>query len=329
MSKVRSAQPYFPPDEVGWILREIRKVLESGSLTRGSRVTQFETSFAEYIGVRHAIAVSNGTTALEIALRYYELDGAEVIVPTNTFLASANAVIFAGGIPVFADMDGRSLCIGLEQVKRQLSDRTRGVMVVHIAGMICPEIDAIRKFCKTHKLFLIEDAAHAHGAEWTGRKAGSLAGAAAFSFFPTKPMTTAEGGMITTDDTVVAEFARVFRNHGVPEGGSVHEALGHNYRMDELSAVLGLSQLHTIEASLATRQKVAQQYKAGLSSLEEAEIISPPADMRHSYYKFPIVLSTRVRRDALAEALKKKHGIDTGTVYWPPCHLQPCKTSFA
>lgn len=320
---IRSAQPYFPPDEIEWILQETRAVLESGALTRGPRIARFETLFADYTGVRHSIAVSNGTTALEIALRYYELDGAEVIVPTNTFLASANAVIFAGGKPVFSDIEGDSLCIGLEQIKSCLSDRTRGIVAVHVAGMICPEIDAIREFCKAGGLFLIEDAAHAHGAELNGCKAGSLGDSAGFSFFPTKLMTTAEGGMITTNDDALAEFARTFRNHGVPEGKAVHTALGHNYRMDELSAVLGLSQLRQLDTFLQKRRTIAAQYEAGLGSLEGLDLIKLPEGMRHSYYKFPVLLSSRDRRNALASALKEKHHIDTGTVYWPPCHLHP------
>ena len=320
---IASSQPYFPADEVDWILNEVRSALESGVLTRGNQIKEFERLFAEYVGVKYAIAVSNGTTALEIILRSYELNGAEVIVPTNTFLASANAVIFAGGMPVFADIERDSLCTGLRQIHQQVSERTRGVMIVHIAGMICPEIEAIRQFCKAKGLFLIEDAAHAHGAKWGDRMAGNFADAGAFSMFPTKPMTTGEGGMITTNDDSLSVFAKAFRSHGVHEGDSVHEILGHNYRMDELSAVLGVSQTRTLETSLAARQRVAQQYRNELGPVDGFELINPPDGMRHSYYKFPLVLPTKGLRHALAAALKEKHGIATGTVYWPPCHMQP------
>jgi dTDP-4-amino-4,6-dideoxygalactose transaminase len=174
-------------------------------------------------------------------------------------------------------------------------------------------------------LFCIEDSAHAHGAESNGQKAGSLCDAAAFSFFPTKPMTTAEGGMITTDNADLAAFARTFRNHGVPEGSSVHEQLGHNYRMDELSAILGLSQIRMLDDFIAVRNKIARMYHEGLADLRDQGvfIVSPPSNTRHSYYKFPLLLPTVEQRNAVSKALKEKHGIDTGTVYWPPCHLQP------
>ena len=323
MCWVPSARPYFPPDEIDRILEELRKTLENGALTQGSHVREFEALFARYVGVRHAVAVSNGTAALEIVLRYFDLRGAEVIVPTNTFLASANAVIFAGGAPVFADVEGSWLCLGLEQVTHRLTDRTRGVIVVHIAGMICPETERIRQFCKVRNLFLIEDAAHAHGAQWNGRKAGSLTDAGTFSFYPTKPMTTAEGGMITTDNDALADFARSFRSHGVPPGASVHQALGHNHRMDEVRAVLGISQLRKLEEFLMIRRSVARHYESALKSFEGVATLTPPAGFLHSYYKFPIVLPTPEKRDAVAKALKTRHSIDSGTVYWPPCRLQP------
>jgi perosamine synthetase len=325
--KIASSQPYFPAEEVDWILDEMRTVLESGVLTRGPQISTFERLFAEYIGVKEAIAVSNGTTALEIILRFYELSGAEVIVPTNTFLASANAVIFAGGLPVFCDIERNSLCAGLQEIKEQVTERTKGVILVHIAGMICPEIDAIRDFCRSADLFLIEDAAHAHGASWKGRMAGNLADAGAFSMFPTKPMTTGEGGMITTNDVSLGKFARAFRSHGVYEGSAVHDILGHNYRTDELSAVLGVSQTRTLDASLAVRQHVAEQYRSELGPVDGLELLGPPSGMRHAYYKFALVLPTKDQRNAMAGALKEKHGIATGTVYWPSCHVQPVVTA--
>ena len=219
-----------------------RDALTSGVLTQGPRVKDFEQRFAEFVGVEHAVAVCNGTAALELVLRHYRLEGGEVIVPTNTFLATANAVIFAGGRPVFADIAENSLCVGLEQIRQRVTGRTRGVILVHLAGLICPEIAAIREFARPRGLFVIEDAAHAHGAEWGQCRAGALADAGAFSFFATKVMTTGEGGMITTNNPKLAQFARTFRNHGVPEGKKTHEDLGHNYRMGEISAILGLSQ---------------------------------------------------------------------------------------
>ncbi|MEK7747783.1 MAG: DegT/DnrJ/EryC1/StrS family aminotransferase [Nitrospirota bacterium] len=319
---IQSSKPCFPPKEIDWILQEIRTVLESGSLTVGTQVKQFEKKFAEYIGVRHAICVSDGTVSLEIILRYYDVKGWEVIVPTNTFIASQNAVILAGGRPVFADMHESSLCAGLKEIKRQHTNQTKGVMLVHIAGFISPEIDEIRAYCKKHSLFLIEDAAHAHGATWKGQKTGSLADAASFSFFPTKVMTTGEGGMITTNQEALAEFAKLFRNHGAKEGGTTHDVFGYNSQMDEVRGVLGRSQLRILDAMLAKRREIAKQYKTGLKLVKGLELIRLPKGMDASFYKFPILVSTVERRKALSEALQK-HGIKSGSVYWPPCHLQP------
>ena len=320
---IQGVRPYFPPEEIAWITQQIRKVLTEGILTVGDEVKQFEKQFADYVGVRHAIAVSDGTVALEVPLRYYDLKGGEVIVPTNTFMASPNAVVLAGGMPVFADMEGPSLCVGLEQIKRQHTNQTKGVMVVHISGFICQEIDAIRAYCKKHHLFLIEDAAHAHGARWNGKRAGNLADVGAFSFFPTKIMTTGEGGMITTNNDALAEFAKLFRNHGVREGKAAHEVFGYNSQMDEVRGVLGRSQLRTVDTVLATRRKIARQYEAGLKSVKGLKLIRLPKGMEASYYKYPVIVSTLALRNALAEALKTQHGIKVGSVYWPPCHLHP------
>ena len=320
---IRSAQPYFPPEEMPQVMWEIQQALDQGDLTQGPRVRDFEKRFAAFVGVEHAIAVSNGTAALEIALRYYLLNGGEVIVPTNTFLASANAVVFAGGRPVFADIDASSLCVGLEQIQARITERTRGVVVVHLAGLICPEIAAIREFARTRGLFVIEDAAHAHGAVSNCGRAGALSDAGAFSFFPTKVMTTGEGGMITTQDPDLARFARTFRSHGVPEGKKTHEELGHNNRLGEISAILGLSQLRSLPWALEIRRRIAASYELGLRSLAEIEFIRPPEGSLSSYYKFPILLPTVEKRNTVAQALKDIHHIDTGTVYWPPCHLHP------
>lgn len=323
MGRILSSQPYFGSEEVENILAEIKDTLESGTLTQGPRVPEFETQFAALAGTRHAVAVSTGTSALEMILRFLCVEGAEVIVPTNTFLASANAVIFAGGKPVFADIDPDSLCVGLGQIQEQVTPQTRGIMVVHIAGLICPEIDAIRRFAHENGLFVIEDCAHAHGAEWGLRKAGSLSDAAAFSFFPTKPMTTGEGGMITTNNDELATFARTFRNHGVPEGKKVHQMLGHNHRLSEVGAILGLSQLRELPAALRIRRAIAERYREEFRDLPEVTFIAVPNDSLPSFYKYPLILPTREQRDAVAEALKQQHGIDSGTLYWPPCHFHP------
>ncbi len=323
MKRISSAEPYFPADDIEWILARVREILSSGVLTKGPHVKEFEAAFAALAGVRHAIAVSSGTQALELALRHYQLEGAEVIVPTNTFLASANAVLLAGGRPVLADIDPHTLSIGLAQIERQLTAKTRGVMIVHIGGTVCPEIEAIAELCKRRRLFLLEDASHAHGAERGGRRAGSFGDAAAFSLFPTKPMTTCEGGIITTNDDALAESARLFRNHGTAEGKTSNDTLGSNYRMDEIRAVLGVAQVGSLPGFLAERRRVAARYTQALEGVSGLSLLSPGSQASSSYYKFATVLSTAERRSEVARALLEAHGIETGSLYWPACHRQP------
>ncbi len=320
---IASAKPYFAPDEVDTILDIIRDVLQSGAMTGGPHVREFEDRFAEYCGCKHAVAVGSGTAALEIMLRQRKLEGGEVIVSTNTFLASATSVVVAGGRPVLCDIDPRTLCMSLDTLRARVSSRTRGVMIVHIAGLICPDTAEIRSFCAERGLFLFEDAAHAHGATMHGAKAGSLCDAGAFSFFPTKPMAVGEGGMITTDDDSLDTYARTWRNHGVPEGERVHHEVGLNDRLDEIRAILGLSQLRTLESMLTRRREIAARYTEALAGMPHIEVLGPPEGFAHSYFKFPILVDEVGRRQQLGVALREKHRVATGTVYWPACHPQP------
>lgn len=202
--RVFSSSPYFDSESIKNITTEIAAILKSGILTDGPQTELFEKNFAEYIKVSQAVAVNSGTSAIEILLRYFGISCKEVIVPTNTFVATPTAVLLSGGTPVFADIKAETLCIDPSDVERKITSKTAGVIVVHVAGLICPEIKELKKICKDHNIFLIEDAAHAHGAKIDGKMAGNLCDGGAFSFYPTKIMTTGQGGMITTNDSNVA-----------------------------------------------------------------------------------------------------------------------------
>jgi perosamine synthetase len=324
MISIPSAKPFFGSNEdIEAILSDIEHTLRDGHLTRGPWVAAFEEAFAQYVGVQHSVAVTNGTAALEIALRYFDVRGRDVIVPTNTFLSTANAVLFAGGKPLLADISGQTLCLDLDTFIDVVTPKVTGVIVVHIAGLVCPHIYEIRDYCSQRGLFLIEDAAHAHGAMLNKQKAGSIGQAGCFSFFPTKLMTTGEGGMITTDDDGLAEFARNYRNHGVPPSAHLHLQLGHNWRMPEINAILGVHQLRQLDGFLARRQQIACRYDQGLRGVEGIKLFVNPPSARHSYYKYPIIVEDGIGRDRLAQRLLERHGIHTGSVYYPPCHLQP------
>ena len=191
----KSSFPFFDDASIGLILKDIEATLRNGVLTGGLHTEELETKFSTYLKAKHAVAVSSGATSLEIPLRYFEVKDKEVIVPTNTFVATPNSVVLAGAKPVFADMREDTLCIDPDDVRRKISSKTAAIIVVHIAGLICPQIDEFSEICKDNNLFLIEDCAHAHGAKIENRQAGTLGDVGCFSFAPTKNMTTGEGGI--------------------------------------------------------------------------------------------------------------------------------------
>jgi dTDP-4-amino-4,6-dideoxygalactose transaminase len=297
-------------------------MLRSGRLTDGPYTQRFEKEFAEYTVAKHAISVNSGTAALDVALRFFKLQGREVIVPTNTFISTPNSVIFAGGKPVFADMNRDSLSVDVEDVKKKVTPNTSGVIVVHIAGLICPEIKELQQFCYDRDLFLLEDCAHAHGAMMDGQKAGTFGDAGCFSFYPTKVMTSCEGGMIVTCNDSLAEESMCLRTCGQ---NSSRQAvmLGHNWRLNEMAAIVGKYQLEHLEEFLAKRNEVARWYEAALSDVEGLTLFKVPSNFRHSYYKYPLKLAEGIDRLEIAALLKEKYSIETGHVYYPPCHLQP------
>ena len=320
--RVFSAAPFFDEQSIDSILKEIKLVLKSGFLIDGPHVQEFEKEFAEYVGAKDAIAVSSGTAALEIMLRLFNIEGKDVIVPTNTFVATPTSVLFSGGKPVFADMAEETLCIDLDDIERKITSKTAGVIAVHIAGLICPQMNELRKFCHDNDLFLLEDAAHAHGAMINGRKAGILCDGGAFSFYPTKIMTTGHGGMITTNDANMAVASRNMRNHGL-DSERIMRMIGDNWCMSEVTAVIGEYQLAKLEDFVSKRNEIAKYYEAALRKIAEVSIFHTPSNIRHSYYKYPILLSDNVDRDNVAKALKNEFGVDTGSIYYPPCHLHP------
>ncbi len=314
--------PYFPEESLNKILSDFRLVLKSGRLTDGPYVQEFEKKFAEYNHTKYAVAVSSGTASLDVTLRHFGLKGREVIVPTNTFISTPNAVILAGGNPVFADMNENSLGIDIEDAKRKVTSKTVGVIVVHIAGLVCPQINELKQFCEEKGLFLLEDSAHAHGAIIDERKAGTFGDAGCFSFYPTKVMTSCEGGMIITNNQQLAGEARCLRACGQNvERQAV--MLGHNWRLSEIAAVVGLHQLEYLEEFIAKRNQVAKWYEKALASVDGVSLFKVPSNFRHSYYKYPVKLDDGIDRLKIGALLKEKYGVETGHVYYPPCHLQP------
>ncbi len=321
--EIPSTKPFFNEEDIEKISEDIRLILRSGRLILGPYTQKLEEDFREYCGVKHAVAVSSCTAALEIALRYFNVAGKEVVVPTNTFIASSNAVIYSGGTPVLAEIKPDTLCLDPVDLLNRITPETKGVIVVHIAGLPCPETEEIRDICKKEGLFLLEDVAHAHGAMINGQKTGSLGDAGCFSFYPTKVMTTCTGGMITTNDGDLAEYAISLRHHGVGRDLNDIVNLGNDWLMDEISALLGIYQLRALEANITRRNEIARSYADALMSIDGVEPFNVPPNIRHSYYKYPVLLSQKMDNQKLVEEMKSQCGISLGSVYDPPCHLQP------
>jgi perosamine synthetase len=323
MRRIVRARPCFPEPDIEKIITLIRQSLCSGHLTNGEHVREFERRFAASIGVRHAVAVNSGTAALEISLRAMGISGKEVILPSETFVASANSIILAGGTPVFAEIHPDTYCLDIEDVERKITDRTAAVMLVHMAGLVTPNIGQFRELCAQRGIDLIEDAAHAHGASHAGKRAGSFGRAGCFSFYPTKVITAAEGGMITTDDDALARTARSLRNHGASPDGPDYTLVSTNMRMAEPLAAIGLVQLGRLEEFVERRNAIAARYTSGLREVEGMRPL-PVYGGVHSYWNYlAVVEDESISRPGLAQCLQEQYGVEIAWPYDPPCHLQP------
>ena len=322
--KIPAARIYFSEQDRAQICDRIDGILKSGALTLGPIGASFEAEFAAYTGAAHAIAVNSGTSALEIVLRCWDVAGRKVVVPTNTFLATALAVWHAGAEVVFADA-GDDLCADPDHIERLIDDRTAAVIVVHIGGAIPTSIERIRDLCRTRGVKLLEDAAHAHGGRLDGRHAGSFGDAAAFSFYPTKIMTSGEGGMIVTSDADLDQRARVFRDQGKAGFlGNVHTELGYNWRMSEVHAAIGLTHLARLDEFVSHRRRIAALYDRGLSDVPGVRAITYDPRVASSYYKYLALLDPGVDRARLKKRLREELDVSlSGEVYELPVHLQP------
>ena len=315
----------YTQEEIDFIKEGVVEVLKSGYLTMGQKVAQFEKMFADFTGTRYAIGTNSGTSSLETILRAIGIEGNTVVVPSNTFVASAIAVIHAGGRVIFADCHKDNLQLDPQDLRRKIRSDTRAVMLVHIGGIITPAFDEIKSICDEKGIFLVEDAAHAHGATIDGKKAGSLGVAGSFSFYPTKVLTTGEGGIITTDDDNVRQKAVSLRDHGRSSlDANIHTEIGYNWRFSELHALLGLQQMGKVAAILTERRKIARMYDRKLEGMKGIRKLEIPPNISPSYYKYIVFLGEKFNRDKIKRKLKEKHSVSlTGEVYAHPCHSQP------
>ena len=322
--QIPAARIHFPEEDKKDILAKLGQILATGQLTLGKYGKQFEEEFAQSVDTEYAVAVNSGTSALEIILRALDVAEHSVVVPTNTFFATPAAVLHAGGEVIFGDIT-ENLCLDPQSVERSIRSDTKAVIVVHIGGVVPPQIKDIQEICQARDLFLIEDAAHAHGSTLKGKMAGSFGQAAAFSFYPTKLITSGEGGMITTNDPKVYERSLVFRDQGKQSFyGNRHTELGYNWRMSEVHAVIGLSQFHRLNEFIENRRKLAGIYDTELRQVSGLTPLSIPSEVKSNYYKYVAILDKGLNRAAIKKGLKEKYNASlSGEVYELPCHLQP------
>jgi perosamine synthetase len=323
--QVPAARIVFSDEDRQAVLAMVDEELRTGALTLGRHTEAFEAEFAERHDRPFAVAVSSGTSALEIIFRSIGIEGQEVIVPTNTFFATAAAVLHAGGVPRFADVDEDTLALSVSTLEAALTPATRVVVMVHIGGLISPATEEIRQLCDQRGLTLIEDAAHAHGSSLNGQPAGTFSRAAAFSFYPTKVITSGEGGMIVTAEESLRDEAVIYRDQGKAGFlGGDHVRLGYAWRMSELHAAVGLVHFRRLDEFMKIRQVVADYYDAELADTEGVRAQPLPAGCRSNYYKYIALLDPDLDRAELKRDLRENHGISmSGEVYALPLHRQP------
>jgi perosamine synthetase len=303
-------------------IQAVLDVLKSGQLAQGPKVEQFEKAFADYIGTKYAIAVNSGTAALHVGLLAAGIGrGNEVITTPFSFIATANCCLFCDATPVFADINEKTFNIAPQLIEEKITPKTKAVIIVDLYGQPC-EMDEILAICKRHSLLLIEDACQAHGAEFGGRKVGSF-GLGCFSFYPTKNMTTGEGGMITTDNEDIARRARMIRQHGQSQR-YFHDFLGYNFRMTDIAAALGICQLKNLDSANAKRIKNALYLSERITQIEG---LIPPyvaPNRKHVFHQYTIRVTPdyKLSRDELQQRLSSQ-GIGSAIHYPIPIHKQP------
>jgi len=315
-------------------VKAVVETLRSEWLTTGPKVEAFERAFADFVGVEEAVAVANGTAALHAAMRTAGIGaGDEVIVPAMTFAATANSVVFEGGTPVFADVDPDTLLLDPESVKERITEDTKAIVAVDYAGQPC-RYDVLREIANAYDLTLLDDACHAIGGTYKGRRVGSLANFSTFSFHPVKNMTTGEGGMVTTDDPEAARQMREFRNHGitsthqeqVEEGSWFYEMpeIGYNYRLTDFQCALGMSQLDHLPKWTERRREISARYDDAFAEVEGVEPLTMRDDATCTYHLYVVQLNLDrlgVERERVFDAMRAE-GIGVN-VHYIPVHYHP------
>jgi len=317
--KIPLAKPVFSQKDAD----DVAKILRSGYVRMGPYTKEFEEKFAERVGAKYAYAVSNGTAALHVAYLSTLRPGDEVIAPAFTFIATVSTVFFSNAKPVFADIDPETYLIDPEDVKEKINSQTKAIAPVHLFGNAA-DMDALAEIAEDHKLLLINDCAQAHGTEYGGRDLGSWRHLNCYSFYPTKTMTTGEGGIVTTNDPELYRLGTLIRNHG-DDGRYHHVMLGLNYRMTDIMAVIGLNQLENLDGYLRKRRYIGEKLRRGIEKIDcvSPQKITPKTNPSYSYFSATLDLEKlKCTRDEFLKALQAEN-IDCGVHYPTPLTRQP------
>lgn len=319
-----TAFPYFPEEEQEWLQSELKEILVQ-QLAMGPRVSQFEQKFAAYCGVSHGIAFPSCTSAMEAALRAFGVGpGDEVLVPVETFIATGMVVSLVGATPVFTEIDANTFSMDFADASSRITEKTKGAIVVHFGGFISPGLPEFVEKMRAAGKFVIEDAAHAPGAELNGKLAGSIGDAGCFSFYPTKIMTTGEGGMFVTSRDDIASVVRSLQNRGRDMGSRDERYVlpGRNNRFTEIAASMGISQLRSLPEFLSARRRIAEVYDELLLASELFLPLLANDGSRPSYWRYVATPTANIDRVALRDKLATDK-IIIDWAYDPPLHLQP------
>lgn len=312
-------------------IQAVVDVLKSDFLTTGPKIAEFEQTVADYVGAKYAVAISNGTSALHAACFAAGIGpGDEVITTPLTFAASANCVLYCGGTPVFADVDPKTYNIDPEDIRRKITDRTKAIIAVHLAGQPC-DMDAIHSIAREHGLIVIEDGAHALGSVYKGKRVGSLSDMTTFSFHPVKPITTGEGGMIVTDNEDFYKNMILFRSHGITRDDSMMTRndgpwfyqqfdLGYNYRITDIQCALGCSQMKKLDRFLARRKEIVARYNEAFADCDN--IITPYqlSDTESGWHLYIVQVKNCDRRQVFENMREKGIGVN---VHYIPVYMHP------
>jgi len=313
------AKPLIGDEEIS----AVTEVLKSGMIAHGKEVELFEREFCRYHNVKYGLAVSNGTTALDVALKSLKIkSGDEVITTPFTFIASSNCILYQGAKPIFADIDEKTFNLDPDQVLEKITSKTKAIVAVHLYGQPA-DMKAFREIADDHKIYLVEDAAQAHGAEFEGKKIGNFGDVTTFSFYPTKNMTTSEGGMVVTNNPEIAKISDLIRNHGQAEK-YLHTVLGHNFRMTNISAAIGRVQLKKVEEWTEKRIKNANELSKRLFKINGLSVPYVDKRVRHVFHQYVLRVEDdfSLSRDKFSKYLTE-NGVGTGIHYPIPVHTQP------